>query len=222
MNRISVEFPAICCAVFFVSIATLVGTQPLAAEEPGAVQGAAIGSQVPSTPLSDCEPSRLDSPYIPVDSWVYPAVLRLYSLGFIDTVYLGMRPWTRSSIDHMLDNASSRIQDPDATGPAADEAQGIYQALIRELHSDSQGPCSPNGNDSHFESAYSVMRGISGTPLRDSYHLGSTIVNDYGRPIATGSTTTLAPVATLPQAGLCFTPAVNFRVRHQRPATPLR
>jgi hypothetical protein len=43
----------------------------------------------------------------------------------------------------MLDNASSRIQDPDATGPAADEAQGIYQALIRELRSDSQGPCSP-------------------------------------------------------------------------------
>ena len=36
------------------------------------------------------------------------------------------------------------------------------------------------------ESAYSVARAISGTPLRDSYHLGSTIVNDYGRPFANG------------------------------------
>jgi hypothetical protein len=27
---------------------------------------------------------------------------------------------------------------------------------------------------------------MSGTPLRDSYHLGSTIVNDYGRPYANG------------------------------------
>ena len=33
---------------------------------------------------------------------------------------------------------------------------------------------------------YSTIRGISGIPLRDSYHLGSTIVNDYGRPYSAG------------------------------------
>ena len=186
MNRISVEFPAIFCAAFLISIATLVGTQPLAAEEPGTVPPAAIGSQLPTTPASDCEISQLDTPYIPVDSWVYPAVLRLYSLGFIDTMYLGMRPWTRSSIDHMLDEASGRIEDPDASGPAVDEAQGILQALIHELHGDVQGLCPAHETNFRFESAYSVMRGISGTPLRDSYHLGSTIVNDYGRPYSNG------------------------------------
>ena len=37
-----------------------------------------------------------------------------------------------------------------------------------------------------MESVYSVARGISGTPLRDSYHLGSTIINDYGRPYQGG------------------------------------
>ena len=36
------------------------------------------------------------------------------------------------------------------------------------------------------ESTYSVVRAISGTPLRDSFHLGSTIVNDYGRPYENG------------------------------------
>ena len=37
-----------------------------------------------------------------------------------------------------------------------------------------------------IESTYSVARAISGTPLRDSFHLGSTIVNDYGRPYENG------------------------------------
>jgi len=186
VNRVSVEFPPIVCAVFLISIAALVGAQTLAAEEPGTVQAAATGSQLPRVPASDCEPLQLDTPYIPVDSWVYPAVLRLYSLGFINNVYLGMRPWTRASIDHMLDQASAKIEDPDVAGPAVDEAQGIYEALIHELHGDIQGLCPSNQAASRFESAYSVMRGISGTPLRDSYHLGSTIVNDYGRPYSNG------------------------------------
>jgi hypothetical protein len=37
-----------------------------------------------------------------------------------------------------------------------------------------------------LESFYSAVRAISGTPLRDSYHLGSTIINDYGRPYSNG------------------------------------
>jgi hypothetical protein len=39
---------------------------------------------------------------------------------------------------------------------------------------------------SHIESTYTVVRSISGTPLRDSFHLGSTIINDYGRPYESG------------------------------------
>jgi hypothetical protein len=31
------------------------------------------------------------------------------------------------------------------------------------------------------ESVYTRAMGISGTPLRDSYHFGQTVVNDYGR-----------------------------------------
>jgi len=133
----------------------------------------------------DCAPDLLGSPYIPVDSWVYPAVLRLYSLGYVDTVYLGMRPWTRSSILHMLEETSERLDDYD-TGPAADEALGIYKALNQELRADSQGPCHTHQGLARVESSYTVMRAISGTPLRDSFHLGSTIVNDYGRPYENG------------------------------------
>ena len=31
-----------------------------------------------------------------------------------------------------------------------------------------------------------MARGISGTPLMDSYHIGSTVINDYGRPFENG------------------------------------
>ncbi len=142
-------------------------------------------AEQPGQPASACEPSLLDSPYIPVDSWVYPAVWRLYSLGFVDTIYLGMRPYTRSSLDHMLEEAGAHIEDADP-GPATDEAQGIYESLTHELHYDVQGPCMAHQGKTRVESIYSVERAISGTPLRDSFHLGSTIINDYGRPYQAG------------------------------------
>jgi hypothetical protein len=163
----------------------LLAANPSIAEQPGAPQIGGQQGNNPSQPASVCEPSLLDSPYIPVDSWVYPAVWRLYSLGFVDTVYLGMRPYTRSSLDHMLEEAGARIEDADP-GPATDEAQGIYESLTHELHYDVQGPCMAHQGKTRVESIYSVERAISGTPLRDSFHLGSTIINDYGRPYQAG------------------------------------
>jgi len=103
----------------------------------------------------------------------------------VDSAYLGMRPWTRSSVDHMLEEAGARIEDADS-GPATDEAQGIYEALIQTLRDDIQGPCLVHEGNSRIESVYSVARAITGTPLRDSFHLGSTVINDYGRPYSNG------------------------------------
>jgi hypothetical protein len=132
-----------------------------------------------------CDLSMSGSPYIPVDSWIYPAVMRLYSLGFLDHVFLGLRPWTRASLSHMLADTGDKIEDA-AEGPVTDEARELYDALNHELHLDIEGPCPTRTGDVHIESTYAVMRAISGTPLRDSFHLGSTIVNDYGRPYENG------------------------------------
>jgi len=140
----------------------------------------AAGQAAPS-----CLPASLGSPFISVDNWVYPAVLRLYSLGFVDDVFLGMRPWTRASVSRMVDEAGARIEDADA-GPATDEAQEIYEALMHELRDDISGPCMARQGHTRIESVYSVARVIGGTPLRDSYHLGSSVVNDYGRPYESG------------------------------------
>ena len=172
--------------MFGMALLTYAGAFQLPAEQPGGPDGAAQkgGASVPASP---CEPSRMGSPYIPVDSWVYPAMLRLYSLGYVDTVYIGLRPWTRASVMHMLENAGNLIEESEGLGdPAADEARAIYDALNHELQTDMEGPCGSHQGGTRIESVYSVMRGISGTPLDDSFHLGQTIVNDYGRPYENG------------------------------------
>ena len=156
-----------------------------AAAEPGMPEGAGQPGGSQSADDSDCQPVTKGSPYIPVDSWVYPAVLRLYALGYVDTVYLGLRPWTRASVSRMLDETEERLEDVDQ-GQTASEAEGLYDALKRELRDDRWKSCEVDKGTIHVESVYSVARAISGTPLDDSYHLGSTIVNDYGRPFANG------------------------------------
>jgi hypothetical protein len=108
-------------------------------------------------------------------------------MGYIDHVYLGMRPWTRSSLSHMLEGIDDEFRDADMYGdPTIGEAQDIYTALIRFLHYDARMQCLTHQANSELESIYSSGRGISGTPLRDSFHLGSTVINDYGRPYENG------------------------------------
>jgi hypothetical protein len=164
----------------------LLTANPLVAQKSGARQGTGQADS-DFDGAADCDSAVIGSPYIPVDSWIYPAVLRLYSLGYVDTVFLGMRPWTRDSVSHMLEETGDFTEDEDADSDAgAREALGLYKALTRELQDDTVSPCRAAKGTVHIESAYSVVRGISGTPLRDSFHLGSTIINDYGRPYANG------------------------------------
>jgi hypothetical protein len=165
----------------------LVSANLYASEQPATPEGSGQSGRDSDRPATVCESSSQGSPYIPVDSWVYPAVLRLYSMGYIDHVYLGMRPWTRVSLSHMLEDIDAQIHDADMYGdPTTGEAQDLYTALIHFLHYDAGMQCLTHQGNSRIESVYSVARAISGIPLRDSYHLGSTIINDYGRPYENG------------------------------------
>jgi hypothetical protein len=133
----------------------------------------------PYEPLKSIE--GMSSPYIPLDSWIYPAVMRLYGMGFVDTVFVGMRPWTRLSVAHMLEAGSDRI-----TGSTNDEAIDIYTALEKELQPDLRIPLDQKFGRIALDSVYQRVMGIAGTPLRDSFHLGQTDINDFGRPYAGG------------------------------------
>jgi hypothetical protein len=119
---------------------------------------------------------------VPVDSWIYPALDRLHALGYLDSAFLGLRPWTRLSIAHMLQLSSDQIES-DAND---DEAKAIYLSVLREVRPDLDRTSAPQHPSTELESIYTDIRGIAGTPLRDSYHLGQTIINDYGRPYESG------------------------------------
>ncbi|HEY1810657.1 MAG TPA: capsule assembly Wzi family protein [Acidobacteriaceae bacterium] len=132
-------------------------------------------------PVPMIETSSEGSSYVPMDNWVYPALDRLHSLGYLDTAFMGLRPWTRLSIAHMLEQSADRIDTSND-----DEARSIYLAVLQEVQPDIDNATEVNHPHGTLESVYTDFRGISGTPLRDSFHLGQTIINDYGRPYQGG------------------------------------
>ncbi len=136
----------------------------------------------PYGPLDEDMPKDVyGSTYIPVDSWVYPAMTRLYSLGYVDTMFLGMRPWTRRSVLHMLENSEDSI-----LRDGSIEAEDILSTVRDELRDEVPGGNMPRPKVFGLYSAYTRFMGVGGPTLRDSYHLGTTISNDYGRPYASG------------------------------------
>jgi hypothetical protein len=172
------------CAYLLCSYVSISGAILLAAERPAIVEGAPIMLAAP-VPAAPCEASPLGSPYIPMDSWMYESLSRLYSLGYLDSAFLGLRPWTRSSVIHMLEETAAQLEDAPENATTG-EAQELYDSLWKEVNIDAEGPCFQHRGQVRIESAYTVARGISGTPLHDSYHIGQTITNDYGRPIEGG------------------------------------
>jgi membrane-associated phospholipid phosphatase len=127
-------------------------------------------------------PNYMASPYVPLDSWIYPALERLMALGYIQSDVLGMRPWTRMACARLLDDTEKF---PD-NGLEAGQPGRIYAALTREFRSEIARLDGAANVGARVDSVYTRMMGISGTPVRDGYHFGQTIINDYGRPYWTG------------------------------------
>jgi hypothetical protein len=128
-------------------------------------------------------PANMGSPYVPLDSWVYPALTRLAALGYFQTAYLGMRPWTRMECARLLREAAERVGD---NGAASTEANELYAALIAEFSEEGARWDVAANAGANLDSVYARFTGISGTALRDSYHFGQSIINDYGRSYGKG------------------------------------
>lgn len=127
----------------------------------------------------------LGSPYIPMDSWIYPATLRLYSLGYLNTAFLSLRPWTRRSLLHMLELSEDDIRSDDN-----EQALEILDKLEYALRDEpSFTSIYKRGLVYGVDSAYVGARVVGGTVLRDSWHLGQSFNNDYGRPYFNGFNT---------------------------------
>jgi hypothetical protein len=177
-------------------------------------QSGSVSKQSVSVPtVDDSDQPPRGSTYIPIDSWIYPALDRLQALGYINYAYLGLRPWTRTSITHVLDETAN-YQDLTSRD---EQAYEIYFAVRKELNTRTHTFADLRHPRNSFESAYTRLGGITGTPLRDSFNLGLTIVNDYGRPYQEGFNP-IAGFSTRSEAGRF---ALYFRGEYQHaPGAP--
>lgn len=132
---------------------------------------------------SHWQAKNMGSPYVPLDSWVYPAMLRLAALGYIDTDAEGMRPWTRMECARLVQEAGDHLTE-DPAGP--NEPADIYDSLVKEFSNEINLLGGGENRQAQVESVYTRVTDISGEPLRDGYDFGQTIINDYGRPYAEG------------------------------------
>ena len=157
--------------------------QPVVAAAPTRQRPFVARNAYDGTPIVTTD--RQGSAYIPVDSWMYPALLRLYSLGYLDTAFVSLRPWTRRSTLHMLEQTES-----DVRFDGIPEAVQLLDALEDALDDEPDaGGTQKRGLVYGIEQAYAGARQVAGPTLRDSWHVGQTFVNDYGRPYSTGFNT---------------------------------
>jgi membrane-associated phospholipid phosphatase len=135
----------------------------------------------------DLGPNRakgsVGSPYVELDSWIYPALERLAALGYIQTAFMGMRPWTRIECAHLVEEAGERMGNEQAAPPGLHR---LHRTLVKEFSGDLEAAAGSGELSGRIESIYVRTTGIDGKPLNDSYHFGQTIINDYGRPYQEG------------------------------------
>ena len=133
--------------------------------------------------IESAGPQNLGSPYVPLDSWIYPALDRLAGLGLIDSGFAGLRPWTRRECMRQVSEAGEKLGDAGEDT----EAGKLLEALESEFRSETEAV--GDGNDGagfRLESIYTRTEHISGAPLTDGYTFGQTQYNDFGRPYGEG------------------------------------
>jgi len=128
-------------------------------------------------------PENMGSPYVPVDSWVYPLFDRLAALGYVQSGYFGIRPWTRMECARLLQEAGELMR---YEGVEGGEAQRLYTALLGDFDDETARLNGAGNLGVSLDSVYLRTAKISGTPLRDGFHFGQTLINDFGRPYGEG------------------------------------
>jgi len=103
------------------------GRQIYRAHHDAELGGAPWGDFIEASEKGPRNPANMGSPYVPLDSWVYPAFDRLIATGYVQSAFLGMRPWTRMQCARLLDEGTERLG---SEGSESAEAHKIYQSLL--------------------------------------------------------------------------------------------
>lgn len=128
-------------------------------------------------------PQSFGSPFVPLDSWIYPALDRLAAMGFLKMEFEGLKPWTRLECANLYLEAEGKVHE---RAPEFREANKILSDLQTEFAAELRSFEELSNQRSQLESVYTRSTWISGTPINDSYHFGQTLINDDGRPYEEG------------------------------------
>jgi len=113
---------------------------------------------------------------------VYAALDRLTALGRIRTGSLSLRPFTRLECARLTAEAHALETE---YGEDA-EIEPLLSALDREFSPEARVLDGELNRGSVLEELYARSTGIAGTPLRDGFHFGQTLEDDFGRPYGQG------------------------------------
>ena len=125
-------------------------------------------------------PGFVGSPYVPLDSWIYPALDRLIAMGFVESSFAGMRPWTRLTCARMVNEGEDHGDETNVV------ASDLMQQLRREFQPELGGGADQGETMARLESVYFRTENISGMPLTDGYYFAQTKINDFGRLYSEG------------------------------------
>jgi hypothetical protein len=102
-------------------------------------------AQIPEDQNAGCDSSNMASTYVPIESWIYPAIERLALAGYVQTAFAGLRPWTRMEIARLVAEAQEQQADldpeevPDEQMNLLSYASGMGSAIIRPQSTRSTG-----------------------------------------------------------------------------------
>jgi hypothetical protein len=126
------------------------------------------------------------STYVPIESWIYPAIERLALAGYVQTAFAGLRPWTRMESARLISEAQEHQTDLDSQEQATEQTNSLIRDLAREFAAELRQRDGQCNRQAAIDSIAWRSSAIAGTPLTDSYHFAQTLTNDYGRPYGQG------------------------------------
>ena len=131
---------------------------------------------------------KIGSTNVPMDSWIYPALERLSSMGLVPFQSVAIRPWTRQECRRQVQQAKDILSGIRGSYYAVDD--GIMNEAERLIPQLEQELAEPNeSSQAVLESGYMRVGTIAGPALYDGFHIGQTWTNDFGRPLGRGTST---------------------------------
>jgi membrane-associated phospholipid phosphatase len=132
---------------------------------------------------SAIRPGTLASTYVPLNSWVYPALEQLIGQEYINIAFMGLRPWTRLACARMMVEMHENVEGHGDLPPQILQLQKYLDAeFAEELEALEGKPV----ESIQLDTLYTAVMDIAGKPLNDSYHFGQTLINNEGRPYQQG------------------------------------